>query len=298
MDNLIDLYQQFLNLKNYTFSRITHSDAMVAIVYKLTHPTNTPLILKICERSSDYFREVYFLKLFNGMLPVAPIVNIVEPTLGLHGAILMEYLPGRLLQASDLNEKLAYDIGSILACIHINRLTSYGDLTQPHNLSLDPCVNFTAKFKEGLDECEHNLPQDLLEQCRNYYDLHINLLKVVDGPCVIHRDFRPGNIIVNNGKLEGIIDWASGRAGFATEDFCPLEIGEWPINSIAKKSFLAGYASIRPIPDYEAIMPLLILNRRIATLGFLIKHDRWDNTNYDLYQVNRANLENFFNIKN
>src|SRR5205085_798513 len=105
--------------------------------------------------------------------------------------------------------------------------------------------HFTIKFEEGFSECRDQLPKALLDQCRIYFDKHIKLMDSVDGPCMIHRDFRPGNLIVYDGKLQGIIDWASGRAGFAEEDFCPMEHGEWQLNPTHKKLFLAGYASIR-----------------------------------------------------
>jgi Ser/Thr protein kinase RdoA (MazF antagonist) len=152
----------------------------------------------------------------------------------------------------------------------MKRTDCYGDLVDPDSLSSDPKNNFTFKFEEGLMECENHLPQVLLDQCRRYYDAHVNLLDSVDGPCIIHRDFRPGNIIVNNGKLEGIIDWASARSSFAEDDFCPWELGEWNTNLSNKQSFLKGYASIRAVPDYEAIMPFLRLNRAIATIGFTV----------------------------
>ena len=102
MDNLITSYQQRLTLQNATFSRIEHEDAMVAIVYKVTLSTGTPLILKICTRSNDYLREVYFLTHFAGTLPVPRIIQLVPPEEGIHGAILMECLPGTLLQVADL----------------------------------------------------------------------------------------------------------------------------------------------------------------------------------------------------
>lgn len=32
-----------------------------------------------------------------------------------------------------------------------------------------------------------------------------------DGPCVVHMDFRPGNILINDNKVTGIIDYESQR---------------------------------------------------------------------------------------
>jgi Ser/Thr protein kinase RdoA (MazF antagonist) len=189
----------------------------------------------------------------------------------------------------------AYEIGSLLAGIHLNRAAGYGDLTQENNLSTDPRIYFASKFEESFAECESNLPKELLKQISNYYKDNINFLKDVDGPCIIHRDFRPGNIIVNNGKLQGVIDWASGRASFAEEDFCPLELGEWSLNSTIKQEFLDGYSSVRPVPNYSAIMPLFKLNRLIATIGFMVKSGTWNGNNASLYQTNCQTLKKFFN---
>jgi len=295
MNYPITKYKERLNLpKEATFTHINHEDALVAIVYKITQPNAAPLILKICERSQDYFRELYFLKYFNATVPVARVVNTIKPSADIHGAILMECYSGSLLQSSGLTEELAYHIGSILAQIHLNRASAYGDLTESHNLNPDPRGYFTLKFKEGLMECDKHLPNDLLQQCHHYYDTHIDLLLSVDGPCIIHRDFRPGNIMVNEGKLQGIIDWASGRAGFAEDDFCSLELGEWAINQANKNAFLMGYASLRPVPNYAAIMPFLRLNRAIATIGFTVKRGTWNNSSSLLYNINRNFLEEFF----
>jgi Ser/Thr protein kinase RdoA (MazF antagonist) len=293
MDKLIAHYQQRLNLQNSNFSRIEHDDAMVAIVYRITQPSGSQHILKICPRDEDYRREVYFLKYFADKLPVPHVVQVVPPEEGINGAILMEYLPGEILKTSNVTGLLAYEIGTLLAKIHLNSAAGYGDLTQPDGLTLDPRVYFTLKFEEGIDECIHHLPEALIENCRRYYDTHMHLLASVDGPCMIHRDFRPGNVIVHEGKLQGIIDWAGGRGSFAEEDFCPMEHWEWSMNPESKKSFLAGYASIRPVPNYNAIMPLLRLSRALNVVGFTVKQGVWKTKYAHVYEFNRRFLETF-----
>jgi Ser/Thr protein kinase RdoA (MazF antagonist) len=290
---MIDIYQKLLNLQTATFSQIDHEDAMVAVVYKLAQPDGEQLILKVCDRPNDYLREVHFLKHFAEILPVPKIIEVVEPSEGIHGAILMQCLPGTLLKREELTETLAYELGRCLALIHLNRLHGYGDPMEG-NLNPDPRIYFTLKFEEGLDECQHNLPIELIEQCRSYYKATIDLLMSVDGPCTTHRDFRPGNLIVHDGKLQGIIDWAGARASFAEEDFCSIEHGEWLHNPHNKKAFLAGYASIRPVPDYKKLVPFLRLNKAIATIGFTVKRGTWDNSSSRIYQYNRQFLETFF----
>lgn len=286
MDHLILPYKKNLNLIDAHFSRINHDDAIVAIVYKIVQPNGKPLILKICERPSDYLREAYFLKYFKDKLPLPRLIQTVEPEEGIHGAILMEYLPGTVLQKDALTDALAYKMGSLLAQIHLNKVTGYGDLIKPESLTSLPDPYYTMKFEEGLGDCSEQLPKPLIGKCQTYYDAHRDLLNFVDGPCIIHRDFRPGNWIVSSGKLQGIIDWSSARASFAEEDFCLMEL-----HSILTPSFLTGYTSTRPLPDYSKIMPLLMLSQAVATIGFTVKRGTWNNTNSYLYESNLRLIE-------
>jgi tRNA A-37 threonylcarbamoyl transferase component Bud32 len=292
--DFIALYQQHLNLKDAVFTRIDHNDAMVAIVYKIFQPSGLHYILKICTRIGDYLREVHFLKYFADSLPVPRVIRLIPPESNVSGAILMECLSGSILKATDLTDEIAYSLGSILARIHLNRVSVYGDLTQPQDLSPDPRVHFTLKFEEGLAECNNHLPKNLIKECRYYLDKHLHLLSAIDGPCIIHRDFRPGNVIVDSCQIKGIIDWSSGRAGFAEEDFCSMEHGLWSTHPESKKAVLGGYASIRPIPHYDILMPLLRLNKALATVGFMVKRGIWKDNHSGLYQTNRQFIENFF----
>lgn len=295
MDSLITFYQERLNLQDTTFSRIVHDDAIVAIVYKITQPTGKTFILKICTRPEEYFRELYFLKHFAHILPVPQIINVIEPEETIHGAILMSLLPGAPLKITDITDKLAYELGSLFARIHLNRTTGYGDLIQPNNLTPDPRVYFSQQFETGFAECSGHLPTKLLEQCRNYYNTHVNLLTSVDGPCIVHRDFRPGNVIVHKNKISGIIDWATSRASFAEEDFRSIEhCWDWATNPASKTNFLAGYASIRPVPNYNTIMPLLRLTRSLDIIGFTLKRNTWQSSNAHVYQFERQFLDTFF----
>jgi len=131
-------YRTHLNLLGASFSLIDHEDAMVATVYKMTCSDGKTFILKVCERKNDYLREVYFLNYFANKVPVPRIAQMIEPAEDIHGAILMEYLPGELLNGEDLTHQLAFEIGACLAKIHLNRVEGYGDLIQTDQLSSDP----------------------------------------------------------------------------------------------------------------------------------------------------------------
>lgn len=293
MNNLLASYQERLHLQDAFFLKIDHEDAMVAIVYRVTLPSSE-LILKICSRPKDFFREVYFLKYFAESLPIPRIIQVIQPSIGMDGAILMECLPGHLLNPADLTDTLAFHTGSLLARVHMSPTSGYGDLTHPNSLSPDPRAHFALKFKEGLEECNGHLSQNLLEKCRSYFDRHLDLLVGADGPCIVHRDFRPGNLMICDGHFQGIIDWASACSSFSQEDFCLIEHGEWSIPPAMIKCFLEGYASIRPIPNYNEMMPLLRIGKAVATIGFTIKCKTWENKHARIYQFNRRFLDAFF----
>ncbi|MGE3954840.1 MAG: phosphotransferase enzyme family protein [Parachlamydiales bacterium] len=277
----LQIYRNYLGLQSATFALIEHEEGLVAVVYEIAQPSGERLILKIAPNATHYLREVYFLGELAGSVPVPRVVGVVEPEEGVDGAILMERLPGKLLERVDTG--LAHELGAALAKVHNHRLAGYGDPVQGV-LEADPRPYFTRKFEEGLEECGGHLPQQMLKKAEGYFRSHLHLLEGVDGPCVAHRDFRPGNLIVESDRLQGIIDWAGARASFAEEDLCSIEAGEWL--GPHKGAFLAGYGALRPLPDYQPLTPLLRLNRAIASVGFVLKRGIRESRGAHLYQVN------------
>ncbi len=276
------LYRQKLGLESAQVSLIEHEDAIVATVYHVKTADGKESILKICFRPCEYYREVFFLTRFASKLPVPRIIRTIPPEKGIDGAVLMECLPGNLLTIPGLTSDLT------------EKAQGYGDLVEPNNLSSDPRHDLTLKFEEGLGECAAHFSKEMIEKCRRFFMQHRDLFLIVDGPCIIHRDYRPGNIFAKEGKLTGIIDWASARGGFAKEDFCPLELGDWSEDPQFKKAFLTGYATVRPIPDYERIMPLLLLSRAIAVIGFTVKRGTWNSKCKALYQRHLQSIQSLF----
>ena len=124
-----------LNVPNAVFTSIDHEDAMVAAVFKISQPGSSDLILKVCSRKGDFLRESYFLGRFAGKIPVPKIIRLIEPEEGLDAAVLMECVPGDLIQSETITNPLASEIGALLARIHLEHAEGYGDLTDPSHLS-------------------------------------------------------------------------------------------------------------------------------------------------------------------
>ncbi len=275
-------YREILELKEASFVRIHHADAMVAAVFRVEQKGKAPLVLKIIDHPGQYQREAYFLKRFASSLPVPQLIRLIPPE-----AILMECLPGTIASEVSLSKTLLFEIGATLAFIHENRTQGYGDLATG-DLTDDPLIPFRAKFEEGLRECEGQLPQELIDAACRTFSHGLEQIESLDGPCVIHRDYRAGNIMVHEGELQGVIDWSSAKSGFAEADFVPLAHGEWPDG---QETFLEGYASIRPLPSYEPILPLLILDRAVGAVGFTIKRGIYKTTHAAFYKKNLQIIE-------
>lgn len=290
MDDLVKPYQQRFGLQDATLSHIDHEEGIVAAVYQVTLLSGEKRILKICQKPADYFNEIYFLRnLIN--LPVPRVFQKLPPDKEINGAILMEYIPGKLLQKEDFNQPLLYEIGRQLAYIHQHHAAGYGNLTKPDELEAVASHYFSSKFEEVFSECKDHLSKTVSENCYQYYIAHQHLLDNVDGPCFTHRDFRPGNIIVKDDELQGIIDWSSARGGFAEEDFCPIEHGEWQMGPEYKSAFLEGYDSVRSIPAYKSVMSLLRLCRALNVMGFTLKNGSWKSNNEKIYSFNYEFIE-------
>lgn len=288
----IQKYQSLLKLDNdVEFVKIEHIDAIVATVYKIMQHNKPPLILKICESIYDYLNEVYFLNYFSKQISVPKVIKTLPPSKENYGAVLMEYLPENLLTINLITKEIAFELGKSLAIIHKNKTDGFGYLNRDLAINSNPSVHFKEKFEERIEECKNHLPETLILQCVHYFNESSYLLENVDGPCIIHRDFRPGNIIIEQNTLRGIIDWSSARSSFAEDDFCPIEHGEWGDFNGHKDIFIAGYSSIRTIPNYREIMPLLRLNRAIAVIGFTVKRRTWNTIHSKPYNFNRKYID-------
>lgn len=262
-----------LNLEDARVLQIVHSEAMIADVYRIEEANKLPLILKIHSRASDFHRELYFLTALRGVIPVPRIVATLEPSL------LMECLEGSLLEGSEWTDELAFDCGATLAKLHSARKESFGDPTHAHFRTAR--AYFQEKFFEELEECKQHLPERTINKCIGYFNENVEFLDHVDGPCLVHRDFRPGNIFVKEGRLAGVIDWAAGRFGFAEQDFYtsfPEEV-------------LHGYSSIRKLPYYKGVLPLLRIGKALGVVGYTVLKGTWQGKDQEVYRKNRALLD-------
>lgn len=290
MESPLFFYKKAFSLENAFFSRIEHKESILSIVYKVVQPKKPAQILKIYPRKKEYEREYFFLNYLKGDPFIPKLLQDLPPS-QFDGAILMSYIEGTLLSFASWSLDLAFQMGSYLGSLHSRKVERYGDGTKKGKKYLDAACYFEEKFFEELDECKDHLPKKLIDFSANFLDKNRHLLQLVSGPLPIHRDFRAGNILVQNGKLQGIIDWASARFGFAEEDFCQILNKNILLDSKRKDGFFAGYKSKKPLPPLK-ILPLLQLGRALAVIGFSVKTGQKED--FPIYKDHRRFLEEFF----
>ncbi len=92
-----------------------------------------------------------------------------------------------------------------------------------------------------------------------------------DGPSFVHMDFRPANIIVDNDKVTGIIDFESVRFGSTEIDFTKLYRDFLSYDISLLENYKTGYSSVRPLIDLEAVLPFYRFTDAFNSIGWSIR---------------------------
>ncbi len=161
----------------------------------------------------------------------------------------MSYLPGDPLiiaieKESDQEERLSIlrAFGNILATIHRHRTLS--ELRSDRTLSQAE-YNFLHYQTEGSAELLEHLKQ---------HQPHLF------PPTLIHGDFTVDNVLISEGKVTGIIDWAGGGKGDSRYDLAlairPKKTGLFQARQ-DRQAFFEGYGlSELSQPDYHYFVGL------------------------------------------
>ena len=183
-------------------------------------------------------------------VPVAEVVLVLSETDDLGVGYIMtrisgEALPGRILrlgQYVEARKKLAYQSGEALAKIHQISLNELPDSVTDLNL------------ETTLDRCQMAL--DNYGNVSPVHQLALNWLKenqpVDSERCLVHGDFRNGNLMVDEDGLAAVLDWELAHVGYAAEDLGYLCANVWRFGRSDKPvggfgdydDLLAGYCSI------------------------------------------------------
>ena len=154
-----------------------------------------------------------------------------------------ETIPRKILRDDsykNIRNKLPYEIGKSLAQIHKTRLEKLQDLEK-------------ITFSESLEKLF--VIYESFDQPQPVFDLAFKWLenqKILDyEEVLVHGDYRFGNFIISEKKLESIIDWELAHIGNPMEDLGWLCVRSWRFGNVNKRAaglgdvddLIAGYES-------------------------------------------------------
>jgi Ser/Thr protein kinase RdoA (MazF antagonist) len=239
------------------------------------------LVLKIPFIQRKVQRELNALQHLQAELPVPQVVDAWLPDDDQPGALLLSLLPGKIITGK-VSQKLAYSLGELLARLHTHELPRFGDGFDSNELMPAGWWElFDQAYKGWQPLCEQVLPATLIQRTLSVYDMLSEAIPEPDGPCYVHYDFRPGNVLVQRGRISGLIDFESTRGGSADYDFIKIKNEVWDVSTETRAPFLAGYQSIRDLPDIERTLPLYALHNAYGGIAWCVRRAKLDDPFFD-----------------
>lgn len=196
--------------------------------------------------------EVELLQLAaEGGVPVPAIECVLEPKDGLGDGYIMEWLEGetigqrivKLPELAEARRHLAHDCGQALARIHALNVPS--SLSHKlHNVSPEALVRETWDAYIALET-----PQPMIDFTAQWLLSH---LPVTSKTCLVHGDFRNGNLMVTSNGIRAVLDWELCHMGDPMRDLGWLCVNSWrfgnralPVGGFGRvEDLIAGYESV------------------------------------------------------
>ncbi|CAM3564975.1 aminoglycoside phosphotransferase family protein [Paenibacillus lupini] len=226
-------------------------------VYKLTLTNGENVFIKIPFNKDKLIREFQMLETLKDIIPVPKVFDIWYGDESTNGALLLSAIQGTPC-TGDIDEKLSFQIGVYHAMLHEVKTPGYGcHVTDGYKL-LDQNnwrLHIKSNFEKWKEPCKEILDSKLYDRCILHFDEVLSTLPDPDGPCIVHMDFRPGNIMVDGNEVTGIIDFESARGGSSEIDFTKVNRYIWDVNPRTKIPYIKGYQSIRPMMALERVLP-------------------------------------------
>jgi len=158
-------------------------------------------------------------------------------------AVSGETIPRKILKDKNyesIKNKLPFEIGKSLAQIHQTKLDQLQDLEQiTFSESLNKLFMIYQSFKQ---------PQPVFDLAFKWLE-NQNLIDY--DKVLVHGDYRFGNFIISEEKLESIIDWELAHIGNPMEDLGWLCVRSWRFGNVRKR--VAGLGDIEDlVSGYES----------------------------------------------
>ncbi|MEI3613752.1 aminoglycoside phosphotransferase family protein [Pseudogracilibacillus sp. SO30301A] len=256
--------QQFeLNVLSINGVEDSHSST----VYKCKLRNRKNVYLKIPYTKLKYQRELEAYEILKDRVSIPKMLDYWSGDEVSPGAFLLSELKGKPLTNKAI-PTVAFQVGILHASMHQIQPPTTMKLTGIQN-EFSEWSNFVERqFYSFAEDVKEVLDENLYRQAIEKFENMKLQLPPSDGPSFIHMDFRPANIIVDEDKVSGMIDFESVRFGSTEIDFTKLYRDFLSFDFNLYQSYQEGYNSIRPLIDLEVVLPFYQFTDAFNSIGW------------------------------
>lgn len=237
-------------------------------VYKVQLLNKQHVYIKIPYTKEKLIREFHVLTKLHGLIDVPQVLDYWEGNNSTTGAILLEAISGTPCLGA-INEDLAFKIGMSHAKLHAIPVSIFNSEENIEKIEPEQWRAFVFnKLNDFKEYAKKNMSENLFVASLNFIEKSLLHLPNPDGPALIHMDFRPGNILVEQNRVTGIIDFESARMGSTEIDFTKINRDIWTKYPGTKEAYIAGYNTIRPMIDLQQILPFYAFYDAFCSVGW------------------------------
>ncbi|WP_208586164.1 aminoglycoside phosphotransferase family protein [Gracilibacillus suaedae] len=242
-------------------------DSHSSTVYKCTLSDGENVYLKIPFTKLKCQRELEAYEILKGRVPIPKMMDYWSGDEECPGAFLLSELKGKPL-TSTATPTIAYQIGVLHAEMHSIYPPAEKVLMGIKN-EFPNWSNFVEyQFYSFAEDVRDILDEKLYKKALGKFKKMKQQLPSPDGPSFVHMDFRPANIIVDNDKVSGMIDFESVRFGSTEIDFTKLYRDFLSFDVNLYNAYQKGYNSIRPLIDLENVLPFYQFTDAFNSIGW------------------------------
>jgi Ser/Thr protein kinase RdoA (MazF antagonist) len=256
--------QQF-GLKVLSINEV--EDSHSSSVYKCTLANGETVFLKIPFTKLKFQRELEAYEILKGCVPIPEMLHHWSGDEECPGAFVLSELKGKPL-TSKSTQTIAYQVGILQAKMHSIRPPAEKVLTGIKNEYPNWSIFVEQQFYSFAEDVRDILDEQLYKKAIEKFEEMKQELPPPDGPSFVHMDFRQANIIVDNDKVLGMIDFESVRFGSTEIDFTKLYRDFLSVDVSLYKAYEEGYKSIRPLIDLEIVLPFYLFTDAFNSIGW------------------------------
>ncbi len=286
MENRIEIAIKELGLSVAIVEEVADSFSSDVRIIELT--SGEKVVLKVPYNRLKLERELDSLNRLKNLLPVPKVIDVWYGNDEIPGALLLSYIDGKPLELP-IDMKMAYSLGRLLGQMHTIKIPIYS-LVEGYEEKWWPGVE--VRYHEWMKEIGSNMTDDIRVKCDYYFNRFIEYAVEPEAPVFSHFDFRPGNVLVKDNKIVGLIDFESSRGGAAEIDFTKINEYIWSRYPETKEPFLAGYEIMKELPDLSITLPFFLFFNAIGGIGWSVRRNLIDG---DFHKENLMQLERSFN---